>query len=96
MMLPDLQRLSHIRDYCIEIQKTSTVMEILLTHLIPTRITSVLSLFSVLQIRELSGGPSQEFRQATANRVQWGPMKGMGNLVAHNYSGSCNQISCRC
>lgn len=22
MMLPDLQRLAHIRDYCIEIQKT--------------------------------------------------------------------------
>ena len=41
--------------------------------------------FSILQIGELSGGLSAEYRQATANRVQWGPMKAMRNLVAHNY-----------
>jgi len=41
--------------------------------------------FSILQIGELSGGLSAEYRQATANRIQWGPMKAMRNLVAHNY-----------
>ena len=41
--------------------------------------------FSILQIGELSGGLSAEYRQATAHRVQWGPMKAMRNLVAHNY-----------
>ena len=41
--------------------------------------------FSILQIGELSGGLSAEYRKDTANRIQWGPMKAMRNLVAHNY-----------
>lgn len=41
--------------------------------------------FSILKIGELSGGLSAQYRQATANRVQWGPMKAMRNLVAYNY-----------
>ena len=41
--------------------------------------------FSILQIGELSAGLSAEYQQSTANRVQWGPMKAMRNLVAHNY-----------
>ena len=96
MMLPDLHRLSHIRDSYIEIQKAidryGTSFDTFNSD--PEYQRSVA--FSILQIGELSGGLSQEFRQSTANRVQWGPMKEMRNLVAHNYSGSCNQISCRC
>ena len=46
--------------------------------------------FSILQIGELSGGLSEEYRKATSSRVQWGPMKGMRNLVAHSY-GSMNR-----
>ena len=38
-----------------------------------------------MQIGELSGRLSAQYRQATANHVQWGPMKAMRNLVAHNY-----------
>ena len=41
---------------------------------------------------ELSGGLSQEYRQATADRVQWGPIKGMRNLVAHNYGSMSREI----
>ena len=44
----------------------------------------------ILQIGELSGGLSEEYRKATSSRVQWGPMKGMRNLVAHSY-GSMNR-----
>lgn len=43
-----------------------------------------------MQIGELSGGLSEEYRKATSSRVQWGPMKGMRNLVAHSY-GSMNR-----
>ena len=48
--------------------------------------------FSILQIGELSGGLTQEYRQATADRVQWGPIKGMRNLVAHNYGSMSREI----
>ena len=92
MMQPDLQRTAHIRDYCVEIQKTivryGDTFEAFDSDADYQRSVS----FSILQIGELSGGLSQEFRQATANRVQWGPMKGMRNLVAHNYGSMSREI----
>ena len=92
MMLPDLQRLAHIRDYCNEIQKTidryGNSFDIFDSDPDYQRSVS----FSILQIGELSGGLSQEFRQATTNRIQWGPMKGMRNLVAHNYGSMSRDI----
>ena len=92
MMQPDLQRLMHIRDYCAEIQKTveryGHSFEIFDADADYQRSVS----FSILQIGELSGGLSAEFRQETANRVQWGPMKGMRNLVAHNYGSMSRDI----
>jgi uncharacterized protein with HEPN domain len=91
-MLPDLQRIAHILDYCNEIQKTidryGNSFEIFDADADYQRSVS----FSILQIGELSGGLSQEFRQRTANRVQWGPMKGMRNLVAHNYGSMSRDI----
>ena len=41
--------------------------------------------FCLLQIGELGGDLSEEYRRETANRVQWGPMKAMRNMVAHGY-----------
>ena len=85
MMSPDLQRIQHIKEYCIAIGKTieryGDSFEIYAADADFQRSVS----FSILQIGELSGGLSAEYRQATANRVQWGPMKAMRNLVAHNY-----------
>lgn len=92
MLQPDLQRLSHIRDYCIEIEKTITrygkSFEIFDSDADYQRSIS----FCILQIGELSGGLSQEYRQTTASRVQWGPIKGMRNLVAHNYGSMSRDI----
>ena len=45
-----------------------------------------------MQIGELSGGLSEEYRRATADRVQWGPMKGMRNMVAHSYGTMSREI----
>lgn len=85
MMSPDLQRIKHIRDYCTAIAQTieryGNSFEIYAKDADYQRSVS----FSILQIGELSGGLSLEYRQATASRVQWGPMKAMRNLVAHNY-----------
>ena len=92
MMQPDLQRLMHIRDYCAEIQKTidryGASFAVFDADADYQRSVS----FSILQIGELSSGLSEEFRRATANRVQWGPMKGMRNLVAHNYGSMSRDV----
>ena len=92
MLSPDLQRIKHIRDYCTEIEKTVTRYgrAFAIFDSDPDYQRSVS--FSILQIGELSGGLSQEYRQATADRVQWGPIKGMRNLVAHNYGGMSREI----
>lgn len=84
-MSPDLQRIERIRDYCNEIQNTITRYGNSLKVFQSDRDYQRSVSFSILQIGELSTGLSSEFRQATANRVQWGPMKGMRNLVAHSY-----------
>lgn len=85
MMQPDLQRLAHILDYCVEIEKTirryGNDFNIFDSDADYQRSVA----FCILQIGELSGKLSSEYRQATARRIQWGPIKGMRNLVAHSY-----------
>lgn len=85
MLSPDLQRLEHIRDYCDEIQRTVTrygqSFEIFDADADYQRSIA----FCILQIGELAGGLSQEFRQQTDSRMPWAPMKSMRNLVAHSY-----------
>ncbi len=92
MQSPDIQRLKHIRDYCLEIEKTivryGNDFSIFDQDADYQRSVS----FCILQIGELSGGLSQEYRKATANRIQWGPIKGMRNLVAHNYGSMSRDI----
>ena len=92
MLSPDLQRIKHIRDYCTEIETTVTRYgrAFAIFDSDPDYQRSVS--FSILQIGELSGGLTQEYRQATADRVQWGPIKGMRNLVAHNYGSMSREI----
>ena len=91
-MLPDLQRIQHILDYCNAIEKTvqryGNSFEIFDQDEDFQRSIS----FSILQIGELSGGLSEEYRKKTSNRVQWGPIKGMRNMVAHSYGSMDCQI----
>lgn len=90
MLQPDMQRLTRIRDYCLEIEKTilryGKSFEAFDADVDYQRSVS----FCILQIGELGGGLSEEFRAATSGQVQWGPMKGMRNMVAHHY-GSMNR-----
>ena len=84
-MSPDLQRIKHIRDYGVAlaetIQRYGNSFDVYAADADYQRSVS----FSILQIGELSAGLSPEYKQETATRVQWGPMKAMRNLVAHNY-----------
>ena len=92
MMQPDLQRLAHILDYCSEIEKTiqryGNDFDIFDSDADYQRSIA----FCILQIGELSGRLSAEYRQATAKQIQWGPMKGMRNLVAHSYGSMSRSI----
>jgi len=92
MLSPDLQRIAHIRDYCIEIQKTidryGKSFEVFDQDADYQRSIA----FSILQIGELGGSLSEEYRKSTNNRIQWGPMKGMRNLVAHSYGSMSREI----
>ena len=92
MMPPDLQRLQHILDYCNEIEKTveryGKSFEIFDQDADYQRSIA----FSILQIGELSGGLSEAYRISTADRMQWGPMKGMRNMVAHHYGAMDRQM----
>ena len=68
-MSPDLQRIKHIRDYCIAIGETITrygnSFEVYAADADYQRSVS----FSILQIGELSANLSAEFKQETACRV---------------------------
>lgn len=92
MLQPDLQRIQHILDYCNAIEKTvqryGNSFEIFDQDEDFQRSVS----FSILQIGELSGGLSEEYRKKTSSRIQWGPIKGMRNMVAHSYGSMDRQV----
>ena len=92
MLSPDLQRIAHIRDYCVEIEKTieryGKSFEVFNQDADYQRSVS----FSIMQIGELSSKLTVEYRNATASRIQWGPVKGMRNLVAHDYANVSQDI----
>ena len=92
MLPPDLQRIEHIRDYCVAFERTIARYgrSFQVFDADPDYQRSVS--FSILQIGELSAGLSEEFRRETADRIQWGPMKGMRNLVAHHYGSMSREI----
>ena len=39
----------------------------------------------ILQIGELSAGLSEDFRLKTSDKIPWSDIKGMRNIVAHDY-----------
>lgn len=89
---PDLQILEHIRDYCLEIEKSieryGNSFDVFDEDKDYQRSIS----FSILQIGELSSRLSQEYREKTRSRIQWGPIKGMRNLVAHSYGSMSREV----
>lgn len=67
MLSPDLQRIERIWDYCLEVQKTvARYGQAFDTDADYQRSIA----FCILQIGELGGGLSPEYRQKTASRIQ--------------------------
>ena len=92
MLPPDAQRLEHIRDYCVEIEKTIRRYGKSSAPLDSDPDYQRSVSFCILQLGELSGKLSDAFRADTAGRIQWGPIKGMRNLVAHSYGSMSRDI----
>ena len=92
MLSPDLQRIKHILHYCAEIEKTVTrygnEFSVFDTDADYQRSVS----FSILQIGELSAHLSEEYKLATSDSVNWAPIKGMRNMVAHSYGSMSREI----
>lgn len=69
MMQPDAQRLSHIRDYCTEIERTISRCENSFAVFSQDADLQRSISFCILQIGELRGGLSEAFRVETASRI---------------------------
>ena len=85
-MLPrDAQLLMHIQDYCVDIENYLTdIGHSYDTFLTDTMIQHAIS-FCILQIGELVGKLSSELRTLTENEINWVAIKGMRNIVVHDY-----------
>ena len=85
MLSPDLQRIEHIRDYCLDIEDMVSRFGNTYEAFCGDVDFQYAISFCVLQIGELSGKLSQEFRNATEKSIRWNLIKGMRNIVAHDY-----------
>ena len=92
MLSPDRKRLAHIRDYCVEITQTveryGKSFDAFSADIDYQKSVS----FSLLQIGELSGKLSDEFRNQTAGQIPWPAIRGMRNLFAHNYGSMSREV----
>lgn len=85
MMSSDLQKIQYISEYCIAIGKTIQRFGNTFDAYIADPDYQRSVCFSILQIGELSGSLSEEYRQENTDRIQWWSIKAMRNLVAHSY-----------
>lgn len=85
MLLPDLQRLEHIRDYCCRIQKSLLRHKHSTEEFYADEEFQQSVAFSVLQIGELCNGLSEEYRKATGGQIQWNAIRGLRNIIVHAY-----------
>ncbi len=92
MQSPDKQRISHILEYCQEIENTvaryGDSFDVFDKDLDYQRSVC----FSVLQIGELVAGLSDEYKNATEKLMPWRAIKGMRNLVVHDYGNISREI----
>ena len=81
----DERVLEHILDYCESIEQCTVRFGDDFESFLTDNAYHDLICFYLLQIGELSGNLSSELRTRSADRMEWGQMKGMRNIVAHHY-----------
>ena len=81
----DLQRINHIEKYCAKIGESiaryGDLFEIFSSDW--DYYNSIC--MSIMQIGELSGRLSDEFREQTCSQIPWSLIKNMRNMFAHDY-----------
>lgn len=85
MLLRDEQRLEKIEEYCQDIRTTVSRFGSDLDSFRQDPVYQRAVAFCILQIGELVGGLSQDFRAATQDQIPWAQIKNMRNIVAHDY-----------
>ena len=81
----DISRLEHIIDYCNEISNTVVRYGNDYSVFESDSDYQKSVAFSVLQIGGLCAGLSDEFIAETSSQMPWRSIKGMRNVVVHNY-----------
>ena len=85
-MLPrDMQRLEHILDYCDDIDYQLVKIGRSYESFMADRGCQYAMAFCILQIGELAGKLSSELREDSSNAVRWNEIRGMRNIVVHDY-----------
>lgn len=85
MKSKNIDILEHIRNYCEDIEATIGRFGKDKEIFDADRDYRNSVCMSLLQIGELTGHLSEEFRESTKSTVYWPAIKGMRNLFAHNY-----------
>lgn len=85
MLSRDLQRILKIRDYCLSIQDTIARFGKSLDGFLLDSDYQQSIAFSILKIGELTGGLSEEYRDSTKKQIQWPHIKGVRNIIVHDY-----------
>jgi len=91
MQSNDLQRIRHILRYCEDVNDFMKRFGGYQQFITDRAYHSAVSM-CVLQIGELAGGLSSEFREETKDTMQWGLIRGMRNWIAHSYKEMDNDI----
>lgn len=81
----DKSVLEHIKNYCEEIGSFIERFGDDYKIFIGDRAYFNAVAMCILQIGELSNSLSEEFRDETSGKIPWVNIKGMRNIVAHNY-----------
>lgn len=81
----DKSVLEHIKNYCEDISSFIERFGDDYNTFIGDRAYFNAVAMCILQIGELSNSLSEEFRAETSGKIPWANIKGMRNIVAHNY-----------
>ena len=92
MLSPDLQRIKHIRDYCVDVEGRLLVTETPLTSLIMTPTISALFRSACCRLVNSAVGCLSSTSSQPPNMFSGGPIKGMRSLIAHNYGSMSRDI----
>lgn len=81
----DERILEHIVDYCEDVQDALSLIECSYEHFIGDKQSQYSIAFSIMQIGELVGKLSEELRLSTRQEIDWPAVKGMRNIIVHDY-----------